>query len=189
MSETIIDKIEALLRDGALALYEHRVLPGFRKCESEIEKLLYVSLWSAGVWRDHISIEDHDTLEALRQAECSPSLPILSPQIRVGRYRVDFMIRVAGYPGDDDTFIVIECDGYEFHERTKEQAQRDKARDRALIADGIQVIRFTGSEVWQRAGECAEEILALLVDAHFRTWLRHEERLTPGAIARLGVLQ
>lgn len=47
--------------------------------------------------------------------------------------------------------LAIECDGHDFHEKTKEQARRDKSRDRLLMANGIHTIRFTGSEVFRRA--------------------------------------
>lgn len=39
---------------------------------------------------------------------------------------------------------VIECDGHEFHERTKRQAARDRSRDRAIQAFGYRIFRFTG---------------------------------------------
>ena len=49
--------------------------------------------------------------------------------------------------------IAVECDGHEFHEKTKQQAARDKARDRD---------RFTGSEIWKDPGACADEVLVHL---------------------------
>lgn len=58
--------------------------------------------------------------------------------------------------------VVVELDGHDFHERTKEQAQRDKARDRALTADGFIVIRFTGSEVFRDAHACIDEVQRIL---------------------------
>ena len=53
--------------------------------------------------------------------------------------------------------LVVEVDGHEFHERTKLQAARDRQRDRAMIAEGFRVVRFTGQEVY-RAAECADEV-------------------------------
>lgn len=71
----------------------------------------------------------------------------------VNRYRLDFAIV--------DKLIAIEVDGHDFHERTKEQAQRDKKRDRDLQALGWRVMRFTGSEVFRDAAACAREVQAL----------------------------
>jgi hypothetical protein len=56
---------------------------------------------------------------------------------------------------------VIEIDGHDFHERTKEQAAADRKRDRVLSALGYTVIRFTGSEVYAAPSDCAREAVAL----------------------------
>lgn len=45
--------------------------------------------------------------------------------------------------------LAIEIDGHDFHEKTKEQASRDKARDRSITRAGYQVLRFTGSDLYQ----------------------------------------
>jgi very-short-patch-repair endonuclease len=72
------------------------------------------------------------------------------------RYRLDLAIE------SESIKIAIECDGHNFHERTKEQAQHDKSRDRALVASGWRVLRFTGSEIWADPGRCAAEVHQLL---------------------------
>lgn len=78
---------------------------------------------------------------------------------------IDFAINDAGKWDPEHGFgpprfmLAVELDGHDFHERTKEQAQRDKARDRALAAAGYRVLRFTGSEVWRDAGNCVDELL------------------------------
>lgn len=60
--------------------------------------------------------------------------------------------------------IAVEIDGHEFHERTKEQAARDKFRDRKLVRDGFRVVRFTGSEVFANVGSCWTELLGIAED-------------------------
>lgn len=80
------------------------------------------------------------------------------PQAVIGKYRVDFVV---AYTPDEKwpvTLIVVECDGHEFHEKTKEQAARDKARDRYLTTNGYKVLRFTGSEIYHDAKKCAIEV-------------------------------
>lgn len=54
--------------------------------------------------------------------------------------------------------LVVECDGHDFHEKTKEQAKRDKSRDRDLQAAGITVLRFTGSEIYNDINQCIIDI-------------------------------
>jgi very-short-patch-repair endonuclease len=78
-------------------------------------------------------------------------------------YRVDFLI----YPQDENKnttipHIIVECDGHEFHERTKDQAQRDKKRDRELQKAGLRVLRFTGSEIFEDPDGCAKEVMEIL---------------------------
>lgn len=85
---------------------------------------------------------------------------VLQCQPKIGKYRADF---VAGwsypeYPGR----IIVECDGHAFHERTKEQAARDKLRDRELQRAGYKVFRFTGSEIYADAFLCATEVFEAL---------------------------
>lgn len=65
-------------------------------------------------------------------------------------------------------FIAIECDGHEFHEKTKEQAQKDKSKDRFLSSKGLAVFRFTGSEITKNPDKCADEIDSML-DKHLNS--------------------
>lgn len=90
---------------------------------------------------------------------CSQVAPIedIVSQHHVEPYRLDFA--AVGMK------LAIECDGHEFHERTKEQARRDKSRDRALTAAGWRVLRFTGSEVWADPARCAREVFNLVARA------------------------
>jgi very-short-patch-repair endonuclease len=105
----------------------------------------------------------------------------IEPQAKLGKYRADFLItwhsRLAPRPGGP-TFtrrIVVECDGHDFHERTKEQARRDKARDRTLQASGLVVMRFTGSEIWENPFTCANEVLMSLVAAEAEAFVAFME--------------
>lgn len=81
-------------------------------------------------------------------------------QAEVGKYRADFLIADCSWPAEEKgtQWIVVECDGHDFHERTKEQAKRDKQRDRFFQSEGYKVLRFTGSEIWADPEECASEI-------------------------------
>lgn len=79
------------------------------------------------------------------------------------KYRVDLLLRSIPYHGESEyPIIIIECDGHEFHERTKEQAQSDKQRDRNLQLSGHFVLRFTGSEIFESPRRCAYEVVRFL---------------------------
>jgi very-short-patch-repair endonuclease len=90
----------------------------------------------------------------------------LTPQASVAGYKADFLLWVV--VGTKYGGIVIECDGHAFHERTKEQAARDKKRDREMLAAGYPVLRFTGSEVFKDPHACVEQIKEVFSDVLHR---------------------
>src|SRR5215467_10594120 len=53
--------------------------------------------------------------------------------------------------------VVVECDGHEFHERTVQQASKDRRRDRMLQRRGVPILRFTGTDVVRGRAEFAQE--------------------------------
>jgi len=55
--------------------------------------------------------------------------------------------------------VVVECDGHQFHERTPEQASKDRRRVRALQRLGIPVYPFTGTDVVRSSEESVQEII------------------------------
>jgi very-short-patch-repair endonuclease len=71
--------------------------------------------------------------------------------VRVASYVVDFLLV------NCDGGVAIECDGHEFHDRTKQQAASDRSRDRELLAIGLATVRFTGSEIHHDSDRCAAE--------------------------------
>lgn len=83
---------------------------------------------------------------------------VVEPQRWFGeRFRLDFMISYRFF--GKLLQIAVECDGHDFHERTKAQAKRDRSRDRALQSLGLTVYRFTGSEISTAPAICAAEVL------------------------------
>jgi very-short-patch-repair endonuclease len=121
------------------------------QCESPIEQLMHVAISTNIVeWMTRYN------------------LPItFGPQheVTIGtkKYRVDFMIEIMDcIAGKPMVQIAVECDGHNFHEKTKEQAQRDKLRDRELQAKGIIVLRFTGSEIYNETYICLRDIEKVL---------------------------
>jgi hypothetical protein len=74
-------------------------------------------------------------------------------------YRVDLAIAIADRRAGKRAIVVAELDGHDFHERTKEQAERDRRRDRDLQALGWKVARFTGSQAHRDIVGVVEELL------------------------------
>lgn len=114
-------------------------------CESPIEKLFFHAL--PVQWRrdGNMVIGNGQDFGAV-------------PQWIEGDYRIDFMLEMY----NKSKKVAVELDGHDFHEKTKEQAQRDKSRDRELTARGWTVLRFTGSEVHSNAYACVSEVLQIL---------------------------
>lgn len=86
-------------------------------------------------------------------------------QARIGAYKADFAILFAGIVASRAVKLVVECDGHDFHEKTKVQAQHDKSRDRAMQDAGWKVYRFTGSEIYRSPLTCAESVMSSLYRA------------------------
>jgi very-short-patch-repair endonuclease len=115
-------------------------------CESPIEKKLFEAFTLSGVrWK-----RDQWGVKGFLGDVC------IQPQYTIDQYRVDFLVEKGGKGW------VIELDGHDFHEKTKDQASRDKRRDRFLIGKGYTVLRYTGSEVWANPDACAKEIFSLV---------------------------
>jgi very-short-patch-repair endonuclease len=83
-------------------------------------------------------------------------------QAPVEGYKADFLLEVT-HKGKTLGRVVIECDGHQFHKRTKEQAAHDRARDRKMTLAGYKVMRFTGSEIYRNLTQCVD-------DAHWAAW-------------------
>lgn len=75
------------------------------------------------------------------------------------KYIADFL-----FDGENSDFcdwigglkIVIECDGHNFHQKTKKQVAYDNERQLALQTAGYDVIRFSGSQIYKDPIGCAE---------------------------------
>lgn len=90
----------------------------------------------------------------------SPDYHLIA-QAEFGQYRVDFLVtfRIVHKGVVAERWTIVECDGHDYHERTKEQAERDKARDRAITSLGYPVFRFTGRELHRDPAACVEEVI------------------------------
>lgn len=120
-----------------------------QKSDSPIEALYTATFY---VMRRHLNVPDEPVV-------------LVQQQVEIGHYRADVVFVCKTAEGQHKR-LVVELDGHEFHERTKEQAAKDRARDRWMLEQGLTVIRFTGSEVWNDPFSCchqtAEHIFTLI---------------------------
>jgi len=123
-------------------------------CESAIERKMLPHLYMVRLRFDWLMATVLDKPEAV--------VTRLYQQFREGPYRLDFAMTMAVAAPHVDVKLAIECDGHDYHERTKEQARRDRERDRYLTERGYLVVRFTGSEIWADAVGCAHKVGQIL---------------------------
>ena len=128
--------------------YMDGILMELEKCESPIEHLLGIAMHR--LFPSTIGLMTNDFfINAQEIVDCGQK-----------KYRVDFFVAIRHQ--EKHYGFVVECDGHDFHEKTKEQARKDKKRDRDLMAGGIPVIRFTGSEIVENPDKCAREVLGII---------------------------
>lgn len=117
-----------------------------RKGLTPIEGLFFAAI--------HTVIEEDGALHFVGGLEPEVSQFAMASQVQIERFRVDYLVSVRA-PGGIIKHMVVECDGHDFHERTKEQARKDRSRDRRLQELGYLVFRFTGSELYSDPIRCA----------------------------------
>jgi hypothetical protein len=169
LERQLIERVSALIsnRVWAFEYYED-------ENETPIERLfmcaLYCNLWLCEQeWFDGLyRVRTVEHFEAIKNdPELDRRKLFVIWQAQLSGWRVDFLINVfadwarepnGGAPGWNS--LIVECDGHDFHERTKEQAAKDRARDREAQLSGIEVFRFTGSELWRDPLGCAEQVIS-----------------------------
>lgn len=136
------------------------------ECKSPIEKLFMEAIYAiAPSYGAPIAYSAWE-LNHFNQTGVPPTPSLhVRPQFDITlekKYRVDFL--VVGLDNDHrkPVRVVVECDGHDFHERTKEQAAKDRSRDRDLQANGFAIFRFTGRELHADALACAKQVVAFI---------------------------
>ena len=163
-------------------------------CQSEIEGVLGVAFYVCGALGYYAPADLHNewkacdwqypsepTPELIAHWVKEPNIVSVYPQVSVAKFRVDFMchmrIEIPRSSKLKHQFLAVECDGHEFHERTKAQAARDRARDRALLLRGVPSMRFTGAEIWADAYACVTQIDRFFSKAFFEFQGAHDGRI------------
>jgi len=99
---------------------------------------------------------------------------LLTAQFPIGEYFTDFYVSALSYFVNFDNYqwpmetlqkisamaprYAIEIDGFEWHDKTPVQAERDKRRERSIQLAGYTVLRFAAREVLADPFKCVREI-------------------------------
>lgn len=139
-----------------------------RRCESPIEKVMFLTLQHLRMFNLY---DRHSSLDL-------KFFPQKEIDLGERKIRVDFLVilRQLKLSGMKDYYtpcwdilkeahVVVECDGHDYHERTKEQAQRDRERDRLLQYHGYPIFRFTGSEIYKDPMGCTRQVIEFLMES------------------------
>lgn len=129
--------------------------------DSHIEfKLVSKAIACSSAWF-HVSHSTGEDYIEVQKRKFDPLVVYFISQVWVGNYRVDFLAVRRSIEGNIK-ICVVECDGHEFHEKTKEQASHDKRRDRFMTKLGLKVLRFSGSEIHKDAIDCILDVLEII---------------------------
>jgi len=127
-------------------------------CESPIEQLLAVEMQDIKLHNfDIFTNGEIDVINIQNQAIVEAGNKI---------YRVDFLIGVVYNFKNRDKYremlFAVECDGHDYHEKTKQQIIYNNQRERDLKASGYEIIRFSGSEICKSPHNCVIEIAKII---------------------------
>jgi DNA helicase II / ATP-dependent DNA helicase PcrA len=100
---------------------------------------------------DFLNISEHKSVftpieEKLLNALTAHKLSY-QPQVRIGRFTVDFLVTLASKK------VIVECDGKAYHDPIK-----DRERDKVLASEGYLICHFSGAEIVADVEKCIEVI-------------------------------
>jgi hypothetical protein len=94
-----------------------------------------------------------------------------SPRLTIGglAYVPDFLFWADSDSAAGPAHVIVEIDGRQWHD-TNEGAARDRARDRAFVAAGAYVVRFTTEEIHGDVERCVDELWTIFRMHTARWW-------------------
>lgn len=102
------------------------------------------------------------------------------PQCRLSiddiTYRVDFLIIRKRSEYDTLDVLAVECDGFEWHDRDKDQFIAERARNRNITLAGIPVVSITGAELLSNPMRHAQSVVEGIFRQAGTGWAPHDFR-------------
>ena len=77
------------------------------------------------------------------------------------KYYVDLYFEIDSWT--ENVGVVVECDGYEFHQKSKKQVEYDNEREYEIKKCGFDILRFSGSKIYNDPFKCANDIFDYLL--------------------------
>lgn len=105
----------------------------------------------------------------------------IDPQTKIkcgdNTYYADFTITYDHYVNHmfhENFKLVIECDGYEFHQKSKKQVEYGNKREYDLKMEGYEILRFSGSEIYNQPIQCVKKVFDYISKVHSENGIFHE---------------
>lgn len=152
-----VDATPVAYRDRLLEQYQK----GKDKCESPIETIMLPWLLTqAYPWFKY-----NPTLLLPGETNKYERMTLaVIPQLPIGKYRADFAL--AGSRGGLIRFLIVECDGKEFHDGVN-NVIKDVERDVRLLKNKrvLDIVRLDGSAILRNPSACARSVASSLASA------------------------
>lgn len=149
------------MRTG-LPFYVEQACENFgRMCGSPIEVMLLGAMTlqhSLEIWAEPLEVPIQMQVASRLDGAPPSGVVVIIPQFQWQAFRIDF----AFFYQSEVPRVFVECDGHQFHERTPEQAERDRSRDRQVQQAGIPIIRFTGREIVRDPFGCGTQVITFI---------------------------
>lgn len=160
LTKRFVERVENQIK-GDSNDYEYELIQSVVDCESPMEQLMSIAMLEVGVENINSFNPFIDVVVIEKQSQIV---------IEGKTYYADFMLPVSYYKKTKNGFeidftkeFIVEVDGHEFHQKTKEQVEHDNERERALQKAGYEVIRFSGTEVYHKAYRCACDVKRIIM--------------------------
>ena len=72
--------------------------------------------------------------------------------------------------------VTVECDGHDYHNKTKRQVSNGNKRSNAMQKSGLTVIHFSGSDLFKYPYQCAEEAYCIIIKKYkkdLKKWIEN----------------
>lgn len=116
-------------------------------CKSPIEKTLYCAIYFVGYLKYFKTLSHGYYVEPQYKIRTDKQNRIM-----------DFVVIDEEPETEDNIALFIECDGFDYHAKTKEQFTYTQQKDRELKTMGYDVLHFTGTEINYSPLKCACEV-------------------------------
>lgn len=129
----------------------------YYECKSPIEKIFMIAMNFVSVLRSY-ELKENDMGVLV--------FPQLEIKCENKTYYADFEVLIDRI--GKTVSVLVECDGYDFHQKTKKQVESDNEREYEIKKQGYDILRFSGSQIYNNPFKCANDVFDYLISKEER---------------------